>query len=273
MVNTARIELWPSHLLKAKSNRDARLIARSDWLLRRKSDGRYLAALRGQALTPLTLECANEPGIDSALQAVMHGRDHDWRSTGDWCAESIAGHLDALDVPEDYGAQHQLNPIAEPLRLHLAGRDRYRRPLWLQRDAARAWQSMRSVARRESVSIEAISAYRSIDYQRGIFDRKLARGQSISEILRVNAAPGFSEHHSGQAIDIGTPGEPAAEESFETTDAFLWLENHAPTFGFQLSYPRDNPHGVVYEPWHWRWSASTKTPGPSFQRRLAVRNS
>jgi len=75
----------------------------------------------------------------------------------------------------------------------------------------------------------------------------------VEEILTVNAAPGYSEHHSGYALDIGTPGEPPAEESFESTAAFAWLGEHAGRFGFQLSYPRDNPHGIVYEPWHWCW--------------------
>ena len=88
-------------------------------------------------------------------------------------------------------------------------------------------------------------------YQLGIIERKRARGLTLDAILKVNAAPGFSEHHSGRALDIGTPGEPAAEESFEHTAAFAWLQQHAAAFGFRLSYPRDNPHGIVYEPWHW----------------------
>ena len=83
------------------------------------------------------------------------------------------------------------------------------------------------------------------------FERKRARGQSVEEILHVNAAPGYSEHHSGRALDIGTPGEPPAEESFEHTSAFAWLTRHAGDFGFVMSYPRANPHGIVYEPWHW----------------------
>ena len=110
---------------------------------------------------------------------------------------------------------------------------------------------MRAAAARDGVVLEAISGYRSHDYQLGIFERKRARGQSVEEILHVNAAPGYSEHHSGRALDIGTPGEPPAEESFEHTTAFAWLTRHASDFGFVMSYPRGNPHGIVYEPWHW----------------------
>jgi len=103
----------------------------------------------------------------------------------------------------------------------------------------------------DGIMLDAISGYRSHAYQMGIFQRKLQRGLDIGQILAVNAAPGFSEHHSGAALDIGTPGEPPVEESFEQTPAFAWLCKYAARFGFSLSYPRGNPHGIVYEPWHW----------------------
>jgi len=102
------------------------------------------------------------------------------------------------------------------------------------------------------VVLEAISGYRSHDYQLGIFERKFARGLALEDILAVNAAPGFSEHHGGLALDIGTPGEPPAEDSFERTPAFAWLQAQAGAHGFTMSYPRDNPHGIIHEPWHWR---------------------
>ena len=104
---------------------------------------------------------------------------------------------------------------------------------------------------RDDILLDAISGYRSHDYQLGIFERKLARGLGVEDILTVNAAPGYSEHHSGRALDIGTPGQPPAEESFEHTPAFDWLRKNAAAYGFAMSYPRDNPHGIVYEPWHW----------------------
>ena len=53
LVNTAEIELWPAWLLQARSNRDARTLARADYVLRRKRDGRYLAARLPEGLRPL----------------------------------------------------------------------------------------------------------------------------------------------------------------------------------------------------------------------------
>ena len=78
---------------------------------------------------------------------------------------------------------------------------------------------------------------------------------SIAAILAVNAAPGYSEHHSGRALDIGTPGYAHLEIEFERSPAFAWLARHAANFGFHMSFPRDNAYGVQYEPWHWCYRA------------------
>jgi D-alanyl-D-alanine carboxypeptidase len=110
---------------------------------------------------------------------------------------------------------------------------------------------MRQAAADEGVSIHLISAFRSLEYQQQLIERKIQNGQSIDTILAVNAAPGFSEHHSGRAIDVGTPNCDALVEAFEHTEAYAWLQRRAAEFGFSLSFPRDNPHGIAYEPWHW----------------------
>lgn len=257
LLNTDRIEIWPGGLLRARGNADARLLARARHVLRRKRDGRYLAADLPEGLQPLLPSLQREPGLADALAVLARARAP--RRPGlDAVAplplQRLRERLQALGLDDGYGARTGLPLVAEPDRLALAGRDRYRRPLWLRADAARAWPRLVAAARREGVLLEAISGYRSHDYQLGIFERKLARGLSVEQILTVNAAPGYSEHHSGLALDIGTPDEPPAEESFERTPAFAWLRAHAAGHGFAMSYPRDNPHGIVYEPWHWAYA-------------------
>jgi D-alanyl-D-alanine carboxypeptidase len=255
LLNTPEIELWPAWLLRARGNGDARLLARADRVLRRKRDGRYLAAVLPEGVMPLVPRLPREPGLDDALDlldaAPLRGGHVDAATLP---LDRIAGRLDALGLDADAYAQRcSLAPEAEPVALSLAGFDRYRRPLWLLPGAARAWTRMRDAAARDGQVLEAISGYRSHDYQLGIFERKRGRGLALEEILAVNAAPGFSEHHSGEALDIGTPGEPPAEESFEQTPGFDWLRRHAGDFGYAMSYPRGNPHRIVYEPWHWRY--------------------
>ena len=259
LINTPTIELWPASLLRARSNADARLLARAQWVLRRKRDGRYLAAVLAEGLRAMVPALSREPGLEAATGAISkhpaharNGLEH----VGALPLHRLHERLHRLGLDgESYAARSGLPLVPEPDWLAFAGFDCWRRALWLHIDAARAWLRMRAAALADGIVLEAISGYRSHDYQLGIFERKLARGQAVDEILAVNAAPGFSEHHSGLALDIGTAGEPPAEESFEATPAFAWLQANAAAHGFFLSYPRNNPHGIIYEPWHWCCSA------------------
>ena len=257
LLNTAEIELWPGGLLRARGNADARILSRASVVLRRKQDGRYLAALLTEGLQSMWPRWIREPGVEAALD-VLDGlrtdRGFDIDAAGELPLDRLIERLQFLGLDESYGDEVGLALVPEPAALAFAGFDRYRRPLWLTASAAHAWAAMRRAADTGGVVLEAISGYRSHDYQLGIFERKFARGQSVEQILTVNAAPGYSEHHSGNALDIGAPGEAPAEESFERTHAFAWLTTHAVDFGFVMSYPRDNPHGIVYEPWHWHFA-------------------
>ncbi|WDS36280.1 M15 family metallopeptidase [Pseudoxanthomonas sp.] len=265
LLNTDHIELWPASLLRARSNHDARVLARASRVLRRKDDGRYLAAVVPEGLVGLLPGWSRSHGIDEALDRLEDAETRtapiDADLAGTLPLRGLRRRLNVLGLDADDYARHTgLELVAEPAALTLAGFDRYRRALWLTDAAGRAWQAMHAAAAAAHITLDAVSGYRSHAYQLGIFERKLARGQTVEQILTVNAAPGYSEHHGGNALDIGTPGEPPAEESFETTRAFAWLTGNAGRFDFHMSYPRDNPHGIVYEPWHWRHAAPGTTP-------------
>jgi zinc D-Ala-D-Ala carboxypeptidase len=122
--------------------------------------------------------------------------------------------------------------------------------------AATAWHAMKAAAASDSVTLQIASAFRSVERQTEIIRRKLGAGMSLPQILVVSAPPGFSEHHSGRAIDITTTGARPLEQEFDGTAAFQWLSRSARSFGFSLSYPRNNRHGYLYEPWHWCYHAS-----------------
>jgi D-alanyl-D-alanine carboxypeptidase len=91
-------------------------------------------------------------------------------------------------------------------------------------------------------------AFRGVDDQAWLIRQELLRGEDVGQVLSAIAAPGYSQHHTGQALDIERI--PAGAD-FETTAAFEWLCRNAAEYGFELSYPRDNPYGIMYEPWHW----------------------
>jgi D-alanyl-D-alanine carboxypeptidase len=156
-----------------------------------------------------------------------------------------------LGLPPDYGRRRALPLQPECPDLVSAGQDAFDRPQQMTAGTLEAWERMRKAAADEDIALDLVSAFRSVDHQAAIIRRKREAGQNIAAILAVSAAPGFSEHHSGRALDLTTPGCPPLERPFEATDAFRWLEARAASFGFRLSYPEGNHHGIAYEPWHW----------------------
>jgi zinc D-Ala-D-Ala carboxypeptidase len=140
---------------------------------------------------------------------------------------------------------------SEAAQLVAIGTNSTGREVLLSPVAAGAWFRMQKAAAAQGITLLAISGFRSVARQEEIIRAKLAAGETIGSILEVNAAPGYSEHHTGRAIDIGVPDLPPLEENFALTPAFTWLTAHAYEFGFTLSYACGNPQGIAYEPWHW----------------------
>ncbi len=131
----------------------------------------------------------------------------------------------------------------------------------LQRDAAEALLAMQRAARADGVDLVVLSAFRSIAVQKELFfEVKSERAQSARERAQVSAPPGFSEHSTGYAVDLGDGRAPGTNlaEAFAGTAAFRWLQSHAARFHFVLSFPADNPQGVSYEPWHWRFEGTAE---------------
>jgi D-alanyl-D-alanine carboxypeptidase len=156
-----------------------------------------------------------------------------------------------LGITADYAERFKLALCEEAIELVSIGLDVSGREQRLAPRAAHAWQGLRAGAAQDGVELLVVSGFRSVDYQRALIQRKLDKGRSIADVLRINAAPGYSEHHTGRALDLTAPDCPPLEQGFEATRAFAWLTRHASAHGFRLSYPRDNPHGITYEPWHW----------------------
>ena len=116
---------------------------------------------------------------------------------------------------------------------------------------AEAWGRLSVAARADGIDMHIVSAFRDLERQADIIRRKQRLNVPLERILVASAPPGYSEHHTGRAIDINTPGCRATEEEFEETEAFRWLCRYAASFGFTLSFPRQNKYGYIFEPWHW----------------------
>ncbi|WP_288262291.1 M15 family metallopeptidase [uncultured Prochlorococcus sp.] len=130
--------------------------------------------------------------------------------------------------------------------------------IWVHKDMSQSLIRMRQDAKREGVDLVFLSGYRSIKLQKDIFySLKSIRNQDASERARVSAPPGYSEHSTGFAIDIGDANyrEADFEVEFENTAAFRWLKLNAAKYHFKLSFNKNNEH-IDYEPWHWRYEGS-----------------
>lgn len=170
-------------------------------------------------------------------------------------AEQVKTLHASLGIAPDYDSTMGLPLQPEPPQLVDAGADMFGRPQQMTPATLTAWQSMRDRADRDGITLLLVSAYRGVNYQADLIRRKLESGRSLADVLRVNAAPGYSEHHTGRALDIATPDSPPLETGFDKTDAFAWLMEYADEFGFELSYPEGSASAITYEPWHWCYRA------------------
>ena len=125
----------------------------------------------------------------------------------------------------------------------------------LRRVAASAVVRMFAAARRAGLDLASNSAYRSFDSQTTVYgeDRR-ANGQAAADTL--TARPGYSEHQTGLAIDIGAvSGRCSLSACFASTPEGRWLARNAWRFGFALRYPKGYTGitGYDFEPWHYRY--------------------
>lgn len=156
-----------------------------------------------------------------------------------------------LGIPADYGIDPPLPAYADAERLDDVEPNIVGRMERLAPRTADDWRAMKAAAAEDGVVLLLVSGFRSIERQIALIRAKLERGESIESILRVNAVPGYSQHHTGKAVDIATPGCRPLTDEFEQSEAFFWLEHNAARFNFRMPYGRDNPFGFTFEPWHW----------------------
>ncbi len=125
----------------------------------------------------------------------------------------------------------------------------------VHKELAKAFERMQADALKDGIKLEIISGFRSIEYQKTIFPCKFKNLTPSEEEfiarLKYSAPAGFSEHHTGLAIDINS-----LEEDFADTKEYEWLLKHANSYGFEMSFPKNNEQGLGFEPWHWRYVAT-----------------
>ena len=122
----------------------------------------------------------------------------------------------------------------------------------LRKIAYDAYIEMFNSAKEDGITLIINSSYRSYEEQQSIYE-DYSKWYGEEKANLIAAKPGFSEHQSGFAVDIQTFN--STRTSFETSDAFNWLNKNAYKFGFILRFPKGKEYltGYEYESWHYRY--------------------
>lgn len=201
-----------------------------------------------------TTEQSQTNSISDSANATT---DPEVATTDELTSDDLLGHL-----PFEEAEQDDLKKVTADGQIKL------------QPTAAEAFLKMSDAARAKGVYLVPISGFRTLEDQEYLFfGIKAQRGQNATKRAEVSAPPGYSEHHTGYAIDIGDRDQPSTHlsVSFEQTKAFKWLAENAAFYSFELSFPEGNSQGVSYEPWHWRYVGDRDSLETFYQAPSATR--
>ncbi|MCG7346353.1 M15 family metallopeptidase [Sporosarcina sp. ACRSL] len=124
------------------------------------------------------------------------------------------------------------------------------------KEAREAFEEMAAEAKLSGFNLTAFSTYRSFEYQTSLYNRYVSR-DGVEKADRYSARPGYSEHQTGLAFDIGEVNYEKywASNKFGETEAGKWVAANAYRYGFILRYPngKEEITGYMHESWHFRY--------------------
>lgn len=112
-----------------------------------------------------------------------------------------------------------------------------------------AYMDMTEDMASENMKIYVVSAYRSYDYQNNLYNYYLKK-DSIEVVDTYSSRPGFSEHHTGRALDVSQVYNNL--DAFEGSKEAKWVYDNCYKYGFIVRYTEENKDvtGYIFEPWH-----------------------
>lgn len=152
--------------------------------------------------------------------------------------------LNELKINKDYKNKNKIYKLDQNSELISIGKSVYKENILLEKNAANSFFKMRDDAKKNNIDLTFVSGYRTFDKQKKIFLDRLKKN-SFDVVIKTVKVPGFSQHHTGRAIDFISN-----LKNFEYSKQFKWLKQNANKYGFYLSYGKNNKN-MYYEPWHW----------------------
>jgi zinc D-Ala-D-Ala carboxypeptidase len=213
---------------------------------------------------PKWVKSASSPLVAPTLPTVPLPNPSGLASASTPIVKAPAGGKQAVNrnnpLPQSrYGHLPYAEAVADRLvSVGTYGTGTNQRTEFLDKEAAATFAQMKSDAETAGVKLVAISGFRSVADQEKLFERQIKRQGSEAAASQLSAPAGYSEHHTGFALDIGDGAQPDTDVKFEfeTTKAYQWLQNNGRRYGVELSFPSNNVQGVSFEPWHWRFTST-----------------
>jgi LAS superfamily LD-carboxypeptidase LdcB len=148
--------------------------------------------------------------------------------------------------------------------------------MYMRKEALAAFQKMRKAAAQDGITLRIMSAARSFNHQKRIWEGKwngtrLVEGKNMKTtfpdfaerarfIMKYSSMPGTSRHHWGTDIDINS-FSPEYFNAGRGQKEYQWLVDNAHKFGFCQTYTekgKERPHGYEEEKWHWTYMPIAK---------------
>lgn len=121
----------------------------------------------------------------------------------------------------------------------------------VHKELSQAFKIMYNQAKKEGIELSILSGYRSVSSQKNIIQTRINNGENEKEIYKSNAYAGYSEHHTGYAIDIND-----INAEFADSKEGKWVASNSLKYGFRISFPINNVQKLSFEPWHLRYIGS-----------------
>ena len=147
----------------------------------------------------------------------------------------------------------------------------------MQVEVYEAFDRMRAAAAKKGIEMKVVSAYRSYNRQREIWNAKykvftqegLEPKDVIKKIITYSTLPGTSRHHWGTDIDIIDNANPQSGDVLLTEKFYddgpssalrEWMNDNAAAYGFFEVYTNNpNRKGFAHEPWHYTYHPLSKS--------------
>lgn len=155
----------------------------------------------------------------------------------------------------------KIKPEQDSLFIRIDKKYTTKENIFLNKQAYQAFSQMHQAAKNEGVNLVILSATRTFNAQKSIWEKKWIRddykkfppAQRVKEIMKYSSMPGTSRHHWGTDIDINSL-ENKYFNSQEGKKVYDWMVKNASKFGFVQTYTNKVNGRTGYEEEKWHWS-------------------